>query len=58
MSEKKNYTEQEIFDICNASLTAAINCAERGQRSCKSCKLLVECKKSNEEIDKLWNEKP
>ena len=48
----------ELFNICNASLTAAIKCAEEGRKPCESCKLLNECQKSKEELDRLWNDKP
>ena len=48
----------ELFNACNASLTAAIKCAEKGQKPCETCKLLNECQKSKEELEKLWNEKP
>jgi hypothetical protein len=47
----------ELFNICNSSLIAAIKCAEQGQKSCESCKLLAECKKSKEAIDELWKTK-
>jgi hypothetical protein len=58
MTDDVDQKTVELFNICNASLAAAINCAEQGQKSCESCKLLAECKKSKEEIDKLWGEKP
>jgi len=57
MAEKKDYTEQEIQDICNASMQCAIKCAEEGQRPCDSCKLLGQCKAAKEALDDLWKEK-
>lgn len=58
MTDDINPKTVELFNVCNASLAAAINCAEHGQKPCESCKLLAECKKSKEAIDKLWSEKP
>ena len=57
MSEKKEYSTQDIHDICNAILIAAIKCAEEGQPPCETCKLIEECKKAKEAIDELWKEK-
>jgi hypothetical protein len=47
----------ELFNVCNASLTAAINCAEHGQKPCETCELMVECKRAKEELDELWKTK-
>lgn len=54
MSDKKEYTEQEIHDICNGSLQSAIKCAEQGKKPCATCLLMEECKKTKEAIEELW----
>lgn len=57
MNEKKTYSEQDIHDICNDSMTAAIKCAEQGKKPCETCELLEECKKTKDAIDELWKTK-
>lgn len=57
MSDEIDPKTVELFNICNASLTAAIKCAEDGRKPCETCKLLSECKKTRETLDELWKEK-
>jgi hypothetical protein len=46
-----------VFDICNNVLRASIKCTKEGQKPCETCKLLDDCQKSKNELDKLWSEK-
>lgn len=57
MSDEIDPKTVELFDICNASLYAAIKCAEDGRKPCETCKLLNECQKAKEKIDELWKSK-
>lgn len=57
MTQKKEYSTPETYEICNDSLRSAITCAEKGKPPCESCELMEECKKSKNELDKLWSEK-
>jgi hypothetical protein len=57
MTQKKEYSTPETYEICNSSLITAIACAEKGKPPCESCELMEECKKTKEELDELWKTK-
>lgn len=57
MTEKKEYSTPETYEICNGSLQSAITCAKKGKPPCESCELKEECKKSKEALDELWKAK-
>ncbi|MFA7193208.1 MAG: hypothetical protein WC131_03735 [Bacilli bacterium] len=57
MADDKGLEIVRVFDICNNALRASIKCAQEGQKPCETCKLLDDCKKIKNELDKLWSEK-